>query len=471
MASLSILLIFLSSILSAEAQETPPHGVTSGPLRLGRLNPRYFVDSAGKPVFLTGSHTWGNLQDYNYSSLPSPAPMNFNAYLQFLNVHHHNFFRLWAWETALNPNAQQGTIRYDPMPYRRSGPGVALDGKPQMDLTQFNPAYFERLRSRVEAARSKGIYVSVMLFNGFSIEGKGNVGGDPWPGHPFNPKNNVNRVDGGNGTATHTLSNRVVTSFQEAYVRKVIDTVNDLDNVLYEISNEDTASPADAEWQYHMIRFIKEYERSKPQQHPVGMTAAWPGTDDILYQSPADWVSPAAKVLAGDGRKVTLNDTDHSYFWIGLKRDGQAAQRAWVWQNFTQGNQCLFMDPYLDQSHDPGRNDPVDGKPDKYWDSLRQAMGQSRRYAERMNLAAAIPHSELASTGFCLADPGNQYLVFLPNSVAATVDLSAAKVPLNAEWLRVEDGTVTRAGAVQGGSKANLKSPFNGEAVLYLWRD
>ena len=50
--------------------------------------------------------------------------MNFNAYLQFLNVHHHNFFRLWAWETALNPNAKQGTIRYDPMPYRRSGPGL-----------------------------------------------------------------------------------------------------------------------------------------------------------------------------------------------------------------------------------------------------------------------------------------------------------------------------------------------------------
>ena len=467
----TIFFICFAFILSAAGQETPPERITSGPLRVGRANPRYFEDFAGKPVFLTGSHTWGNLQDYRYSAFTSPTPMDFGAYLKFLTDHHHNFFRLWAWETALNADAKQSTIRYEPMPYQRPGPAAALDGGPQFDLAQFNAAYFERLRSRVQAALDNGIYASIMLFNGFSIEGKGNVGGDPWRGHPLNPKNNINGADGVNGTATHTLSNKVVTSFQEAYVRKVIDTVNDLDNVLYEISNEDTASPADTEWQYHMIRFIKDYEKSKPSQHPVGMTAAWPGTDEILYQSPADWVSPAAKAPVNGGRKVILNDTDHSYFWIGLKKDGQAAQRSWVWENFTQGNQCLFMDPYLDPSHDPGRNDPAGASPDLYWESLRRAMGQSRRYAERMNLAAAVPHGELSSTGFCLADPGNQYLVFIPKGAEVTVDLTMAKQPLKAEWMRVEDGTVNPAAAVNGGSKATLKSPFNGETVLYLWHD
>jgi hypothetical protein len=121
--------------------------------------------------------------------------------------------------------------------------------------------------------------------------------------------------------------------------------------------------------------------------------------------------------------------------------------------------------------HDPGRNDPVSAPPDKYWDSLRQAMGQSRRYVERINLQAAIPHGELASTGFCLADPGNQYLVFLPNGGEATVDLSAAKQPLKAEWVRVQDGTVTHASPVQGGTKASFKASFPGDAVLYLRSD
>jgi len=443
----------------------------SGPLRVSTRNPRYFGDPAGNLVFLTGAHTWGNLQDYRYSSLPSPAAMDFATYLAFLRQHHHNFFRLWTWETSVNPGAKQGTINYEPLPYQRRGTRLALDGKPQFDLERFNEAYFGRLRGHVKAAGDNGVYASVMLFNGFSIEGKGNVGGDPWVGHPLNAKNNLNGVDGVSGTATHTLSNAVVTAHQEAYIRKVINAVNNLDNVLYEISNEDTASPADTEWQYHMIGFIKEYEKTKPKQHPVGMTASWPGTDEILFQSPADWVSPAAKLPAGDGRKVILNDTDHSYFWIGLRQDGPAAQRAWVWENFMRGNQCLFMDPYLDPSHDAGRNQPVNGEPDPYWDTLREALGRTRDYAERINLAATVPHDELISTKFCLAEPGKEYLVYSPEGGEMTVDLSKATGKISVEWFRPSDGMVTHGEAVEGGRKQSLKPPFDGEAVLHLLRE
>ena len=440
------------------------------PLRISTLNPRYFTDSSGRGILLTGSHTWGSLQDYTYATQHSPPSTDFSAYLQFLRQHNHNFFRLWVWESSFNPNAKQGTIRYDPMPYQRPGPGLALDGKPKFDLTLFNQTYFDRLRNRVMAARDNGIYVSVMLFNGFSIEGKGNVGGDPWQGHPFNPKNNVNGVDAGSGRAIHTLSNPVVTAHQEAYVRHVIDTVNDLDNVLYEISNEDSGGPDDTAWQIHMIRFIKSYEAGKGEQHPVGMTQQWPeGNEADLFTSPADWISPGAKMPAGDGRKVILNDTDHSYFWTGLKADGLAAQRHWVWENFTRGNQCLFMDPYLDPSHDPGRNNPAGDRPDPYWDTLRDAMGRTRAYAERMNLLATIPHDELASSGFCLADPGTEYLVYLPQGGEVTVDLSTASGTLNIEWMRPSEGTTIRVEPTAGGSWRTLKAPFPGDAVLYLW--
>ena len=44
-----------------------------GPLRVHPTNPRYFTDGSGQAVFLTGSHTWGNLQDYTYAELPSPT--------------------------------------------------------------------------------------------------------------------------------------------------------------------------------------------------------------------------------------------------------------------------------------------------------------------------------------------------------------------------------------------------------------
>ena len=459
------LVMLLLGVASAPAGTS-----ATGPLRVSTANPRYFTDGSGRAVLLVGSHTWGNLQDYTYDKLPSPPPMDFGAYLAFLRQHNHNFFRLWAWESSFNPNAKQGTITYSPMPYQRPGPGLALDGKPKFDLTLFNQAYFDRMRSRVVAARDSGIYASVMLFNGFSIEGKGNVGGDPWQGHPFNPKNNINGADAGSGKAIHTLSNRAITAYQEAYVRKVIDTVNDLDNVLYEISNEDSGGPADTAWQVHMIQFIKSCEAPKAKQHPVGMTQQYPqGNEDALLASPADWISPGTKLPMADSRKVVLNDTDHSYFWIGLKQDGVAAQRAWVWENFTRGHQCLFMDPYLDPSHDPGRNDPAGGKPDPYWDTLRDAMGRTRTCAERMNLAAAVPHDELASTRFCLADPGKEYLVYLPQGGEVTVDLSAAPGKLNTEWIPPVQGDAVRAEPTAGGGRRTLKSPLSGDAILYLW--
>ena len=40
---------------------------------------------------------------------------------------------------------------------------------------EFNQEYFDRLRSRVIAAGECGIYVSVMLFQGWSIESKGAI--------------------------------------------------------------------------------------------------------------------------------------------------------------------------------------------------------------------------------------------------------------------------------------------------------
>ena len=270
------------------------------------------------------------------------------------------------------------------------------------------------------------------------------MGGDPWQGHPFNPKNNVNGIDGG-GEAAHTLSDAAVTARQDAYVREVIDTVNDLDNVLYEISNEDTGGTANTAWQVHFITLIHKYEATKLNQHPVGMTQQYPaGNEADLLHSPADWISPGSRVLMGDGHKVVLNDTDHSYFWISLKADGLAAQRAWVWENFTRGNQCLFMDPYLDPSHDPGRNNPADGQPDPYWDTICAAMGQSLHYATRMDLAKMLPRGDLASSGLCLADPGHEYLVYLPKGGEATVDLSGSAGELAVEWMDAEQGTVRK---------------------------
>jgi hypothetical protein len=442
----------------------------SGPLRVWASNPRYFADANGRPVYLTGSHTWNSLQDYAYAEKPAPPPFDFEAYLAFLRERHLNFFRLFLWESPVNRSALSSTTYYRPVAYMRRGPGRAADGLAKFDLSRFDETFFGRMRDRVAAAQRAGVYVSVMLFEGFSITGKGNDGGDPWSAHPFNSLNNVNGIDAGAGNSVHTLKDAAVTAYQEAYVRKVVDTVNGFDNVLYEITNEDTGSPEDTAWQYHMIRFVRDYERTKAKRHPVGMTVQWPnGSDEVLLASPADWISPGDRLPRNDGRKVIINDTDHSFYWVALREQGIEAQRTWVWENLANGNQCLFMDPYLDPSHDPGRNAPDGYRPDPYWEPLRRAMGLARLQALKLNLAGMLPHPGLSSTAFCLAEPGREYFAIQPKGGASfTLDLTAARSALTAEWFDITREATVPGEPVSGGSVQRLRAPFAGPATIHL---
>ena len=70
----------------------------AGPLRVSAENPRYFADPAGQIVYLTGLHTWANLQDQG--AVDPPPKFDYEKYLETLGRYDHNFIRLLAWEQA-----------------------------------------------------------------------------------------------------------------------------------------------------------------------------------------------------------------------------------------------------------------------------------------------------------------------------------------------------------------------------------
>ena len=447
-------------------------GTTATLLHRSTTNPRYFENAAGQIVYLTGSHTWSNLQDNG--TVDPPPTFNYTAYLDFLTAHNHNFFRLWAWEQSKWTAEIAQDYWISPGPFQRTGPDVALDGKPKFDLNQFNQAYFDRLRSRVLDAGARGIYVSIMLFDGWSVGTKGShTLNNPWKGHPFNSANNINGIDGdtngdGNGLETQTLPISAVTAFQEAYVRKLIDAVSDLDNVLYEIDNE--GDPSSKDWQYHMIQVIRDYETTKGRLHPIGMTPMWPnGVDADLVASNADWIAitgdPEAPATA-TGSKVMISDTDHLC--------GICGSVSWIWKAFAKGYNPLLMDGYDGNAVGFGAAS-YDGS-DPIWDELRNNMGYARSYALRMDLATARPHgdkvllinSQSVPTGYCMAIPGSQYLVFIPDGGNVTLDLTEVTGTLSVEWLNPSTGVKTPGGTVTGGPSKTLTAPFSGDAVLFL---
>jgi hypothetical protein len=442
----------------------------NGLLRKSERNPRYFTDDGGKAIYLTGSHVWSSLKDMGTDD--PPEPFDFDEYLEFLEAHDHNFIRMWTWEFP--KYTYDGNPAYtEPHPWKRTGPGRAADGKLKFDLRRFNPEYFDRLHDRVAAAGERGIYVSVMLFEGHGLH----ASLEPWcrDGHPFHRENNVNGLDGdpektGRVLATHTLDMPDVLDYQERYVRHLVDMVNDLDNVLYEIANESGAYST--EWQYHMIQLIKDYEATKSKQHPVGMTFQFSGvakgTNQALFDSPADWISPnpdggyRSDPPAADGQKVILSDTDH--LW------GLGCEQGWVWKTFTRGMNPLLMDPYQPF---PGISEhpqwgAINSPDNPFWEPFRVEMGQTRRYADRMNLVEMVPSGDLASSGYCLANVGQEYLVYLPDGGKVEVDLSDVNGQTDVEWFSPPEDQTQEAAPVPGGEKVVLESPFDGEAVVYL---
>jgi len=479
----------------------PPVMATAGPLRRSTANPRYFADRTGRAVLLTGAHTWSNFEDNGFGD--PPPVFDYDGYLDFLVANNRNFIRLWRWESPRwAPWVTTDDYFFAPMPYRRTGPGLALDGKPKFNLDSLDPAYFARMRSRVASAGQRGVYVSVMLFNAWSIDNTHSklYRGNSWNGHPFNAANNVNGVDGdprrtAGGDDTHELRIPRVTAYQDAYVRRVIDAVNDLDNVMYEISNE--SYPPSRDWQYHMIDLVHEYEKTQPAQHPVGMSQyQWPGRNADLMNGPADWIAPWEELpeypyrdnpRVSDGTKVVIVDTDH--LW------GIGGDRVWAWKTFMRGNQPSFMDGYDGESEGGGAPIPWDlrlaswrdvvndilgrtprekgWEPNRSdWVSLRANMGYILDYSRRVNLDEMRPASALSSTGSCLAHANAssaEYLIYAPDATKpVAVDLSGFAGTLAAEWFDPETAKTVLADSVRGGAMRRFTAPFRGDAVLYL---
>ena len=469
---------------SAHPQANPP---IAAPL-VASSNPHYFQDAKGDAVILNGSQTWNTLQDWGTDG--SVTTLDFNAFVKFLVDHGHNFTLLWRVEqpkfchlpvvVGVPPE-----FTVSPQPWMRTGPGKATDGGLKFDLARFNPAYFHRLRARVLALDKAGIYAGIYLFTGEFL----NIYRCSTDGYPFTGSNNINGVDDGyhsgpqgNGSIDMAEPNRI-TAFQDAFVEKIVDTLNDLPNVLWIVSEE--APPGSLWWNRHLIAHLRAYEAGKPYRRPIGYAAPILTPDSVLYNSDADWVAPAANISpissCGSGKpacKVNVNDSDHSYWELWLRTPQE--NRNYIWKNVLNGNSVLFMDPYLVYYPRQNRNmclAPQHGictHPDPRYQNLRNNLGYALKFARKLNLAKAAPQPALSTTGYCLAQPpreGAKYLVYSPAGGRFEVDLSAMPPSkrLAVEWFNPATGETLVEDPIPAGSHVqSFTPPFSGDAVLYL---
>jgi hypothetical protein len=497
----------------------PRVGEAPGPLVVSSTNPRYFTvasgDDAGRAVYLAGSHIWNNFHDGmgpGGECSDEPEGFDFDAYLDFLQERGHNFIRLWRWE-HIRSQAAGGTFHLcmTPQPWARTGRGKATDGGPRFDLTRFDDSYFDRLSERIVAAGERGIYVDVLLFDGFAIHLS--PAPDNVQGHPFHAENNVNGVSVRSILDYQVLPlDTEVQGLQDTYIRRVVDTVQDLPNVLYEVANESSGGGAVNEqfaamlgespqvdwgdstgWQYWVIDRVRRYAAERGYDpHPIGITMQFPvpqqtRVNDPLFGSDADWISPgyddeifASGELfpqmpdapptrwlvdppANDGRKVVINDTDHY---------SMRADALWAWKSFVRGHHPILMDYGLIGG--PAPADPSAGAPMSFeaFEPARWAMGDTVRLADRLNLAEMEPRGDLSSTGYALANVGNEYVILQPTDSTDPFEVTVAPGGYEVEWFSAQSRETRPAERVtiESSGASRYSAPFGGGPTVLILR-
>ncbi|GAB3277946.1 hypothetical protein GCM10027347_52050 [Larkinella harenae] len=247
-------------------------------------NPHYF-QYQNKPMVLVGSgEHYGaviNL-DFDYKTyLQATATDGMNTTRLFTGAYIEKPGVFGILKNTLAP--AEGRLV---LPWRRSNEtGFALGGN-RFDLNQWDPAYFDRLKSFMIEARKNGVIVEINLFSAHY--------GDGWVNCAFHHKNNVNNTDSVRSQLVNTLENGNLLAHQERYVRKIVRELNGFDNLYFEIQNEPWADQTEIilkrneygpdndwrstlqvvsqrsnAWHRQVARWIKDEEGQLPNRHLI----------------------------------------------------------------------------------------------------------------------------------------------------------------------------------------------------------
>lgn len=436
-------------------------------LHVSTDNPRYFANAANDIVYLASAY-WGHeLTDYAFGAGRSV----YATVEQGLVERNMNLLRLWTTETT---GAAETSHRTASMPWQRSGICCAADGGNKWDLDVFSLGhrdrldvnaveYFERMRARILALRKQGIYVMVMLFHSFGWEKNLRIpDNNSWGWHPYAKGNNVNGIDAdqnGDGQGLEMgLQQNVVYDRELAYVRQVLYTVRDLDNVLIEICNECYDGASENDWQNDLIAYIHRHEIAfQSMRHPVVMTSLQNFNNVPLAQSAAEAVeyggpSEATNPVKNDATKVNLSDSDHTNPCVDVP------SISWPWRAFTRGHNLAFI--YCKGADTPSENEEL----------VITRMAQTRTYAARLNLKSAVPNDQAGecSTEYCLIGP-TEVLGYLPTGGTITLTVLAPGM-WTIEWFDPATGQTLPAAAItidRTGQAVTVEAPFDGDAVLF----
>ena len=408
---------------------------------------------------------------------------SWQKYLGELADHHLNYVRqdVFSWGTLLAPVHYPAQFSNPAWPFARTGPGMAIDGKPKFNLTKFNQSYFEeRLKPFLREAKTRGIYVELTLFEGFHSRG--------FAESLYAEANNINRLglQPRDVTSDVALSNPSLMTIQHAYIDKVLAETAEFSNVIYEIANETGGK----KWVAHLIDYIHHHST-----HPSCLVSAGEqtssfdprtGANDIvvkhrggggLYATDADVYNHHLALLRFRvGKPVIHNEY---FLFANRSTDDVNFPRKMMWADFTAGGHSNFFDFAFWRG--TGRT-VDDGQPSR---SPAPEILRGGQYLldflteNKIKFWTMAPHDELAVVKgknnpyiFTLARPGEEYVCYVLGDGPVTIELQSMKGSFTACWYDPKGGHfLGSVHRVQGEGRCLFQSPsFKQDIVLYVQR-
>jgi hypothetical protein len=404
-----------------------------GPITLHPKNPHYFLYRDTALALITSAEHYGALVNLDF---------DYRTYLESLSADGMNYTRIFTGSYFEIPGESFGIEKNTLAPEigRVITPWKEVElkesGRPLYDLSTWNPDYFKRLKDFMSYADQQGIIVEVTLFSSIYRQ-------EHWEISPQNPVNNMNIDHEVSLKEAHTLNNGKLFGYQEKFVRKMVQELNEFDNFFFEIQNEpwsdhpvasynivnkeelkandwtfkaDLADRQSLDWQKKIAEIISEEESGMPKKH-------------LIAQNYTNFKAPVPSV----GENISI--INFHYAWpeavewnyhynrvIGFDESGFAGSddqvyRRQAWKFMLSGG-GLYNN--LDYSFYPGSEDgtgennaPGGGSP-----ALRKQLRILSNFLHGFELVNLRPDFEsvLSSPGlipYVLSDGENQFAIYL----------------------------------------------------------
>ncbi len=440
----------------------------------------YFLDSAGEPVFLLGYYNWASPVDGAYIDHPT----RFQTLIDNAVRYGLNYVRV-----SLGVN--RFTAKTTPASWNRGDmPIPFLYENDKADLDRWDPEFWDGLRAALSAAREKGVYVHLSLFDNVNLSG-GNVKQNyddayRWNNSPWNIRNQVrdffgdidrgayganedgefydtrNFLDGDGENRRSTLGD-----YQKRYIDKVLAETAEFENVFYEIGNELKAKTA---WQSAVLDYVKT-RTAKPvtlnnhvTRDLAGRVATLPEGLDGFAVHKADTAAQLKETvdyMKTRGPRVPAWD-DPDGPALGEADATESRQAAWY--AFT-GGAAMWAGFSFDYFSDGGGFDPTKA-------SYYQNLGGFIRH-NALALGEMMPRHDLVSNGkvnSLLAVPGQQYVAYILNDANASVDLSATGGSFSAVRFDPVSADYSAAQTLAGGRRHVFAKPAGATDWVILIR-